>query len=195
MEALWQEQPRILMQLVHEMKEKQGWSKRGVTTIDTPVAGTAETAYIPDENDAGEEAADDRFRYLTVKDEEIITADFAADLTGGKVTFLTIEVSEDMEAVMHYTYGTEEKNGAKWGSENGEENVFDLIAAPDEDYGVSWTDEKVTLKKGMNIFYISGSDMNFKMHFEVQGLDKSKVTYVGAYTREEALEKLKIRLN
>ena len=27
MEELWQEQPKTLMQLVHKMKEKQGWQE------------------------------------------------------------------------------------------------------------------------------------------------------------------------
>lgn len=33
MEALWQKQPKTLMQLVYEMKEKQGWSKSTTNTI------------------------------------------------------------------------------------------------------------------------------------------------------------------
>lgn len=33
MEELWQEQPRTLMQLVHKMKEKQGWSKSTTSTV------------------------------------------------------------------------------------------------------------------------------------------------------------------
>lgn len=33
MEALWQSQPKTLMQLVHEMKEKQGWSKSTTNTL------------------------------------------------------------------------------------------------------------------------------------------------------------------
>lgn len=33
MEALWQEQPRTLMQLVRRMKERQGWSKSTTSTV------------------------------------------------------------------------------------------------------------------------------------------------------------------
>ncbi len=33
MEVLWQSQPKTLMQLVHEMKERQGWSKSTTNTI------------------------------------------------------------------------------------------------------------------------------------------------------------------
>ena len=33
MEELWQEQPKTLMQLVHKMKEKQGWSKSTTSTV------------------------------------------------------------------------------------------------------------------------------------------------------------------
>lgn len=33
MEELWQEQPKTLMQLVHRMKEKQGWSKSTTSTV------------------------------------------------------------------------------------------------------------------------------------------------------------------
>ena len=43
MEALWQEQPKTLMQLVYEMKEKQGWSK---STTGTMLRRMQEKAYI-----------------------------------------------------------------------------------------------------------------------------------------------------
>lgn len=33
MEELWQAQPQTLMQLVHKMKEKQGWSKSTTNTV------------------------------------------------------------------------------------------------------------------------------------------------------------------
>ena len=33
MEELWEEQPKTLMQLVHKMKEKQGWSKSTTSTM------------------------------------------------------------------------------------------------------------------------------------------------------------------
>lgn len=43
MEVLWQQQPRTLMQLVHEMKEKQGWSK---STTNTMLRRMQEKGYI-----------------------------------------------------------------------------------------------------------------------------------------------------
>lgn len=33
MEVLWEEQPRTLMQMVHELKERQGWSKSTTGTM------------------------------------------------------------------------------------------------------------------------------------------------------------------
>lgn len=37
---------------------------------------------------------------------------------------------------------------------------------------------------------LTGDELSCKMHFEVTEIDKTKVTYVGAYTREEALKKI-----
>lgn len=134
------------------------------------------------------------FHTLTITDQDPITAEFDVELDGGEATFLVIEVTEDMEATAHYTYTTYEQEGAAWGyylygSEA--KTTFDLRSGTENVYLKFWTDESVALKQGRNIFYISGNDTSCKMHFEVSGLDHTKVSYVGMYLQEEALEMLK----
>lgn len=64
MEALWQKQPQTLMQLVHGMKEKQGWSK---STTNTMLRRMQEKEYIKYEE--GEKA---RLYYTNIRRETVI---------------------------------------------------------------------------------------------------------------------------
>lgn len=133
------------------------------------------------------------FHTLTITDQDPITAEFDVELDGGEATFLVIEVTEDMEATAHYTYTTHEQDGAAWGYYlHGSEakTSFDLRSGTENVYLKFWTDESVALKQGRNIFYISGNDTSCKMHFEISGLDHTKVSYVGMRIQEEALEML-----
>ncbi len=100
---------------------------------------------------------------------------------------------EDMEATVHYSYTTREKEGAIWGyylNGSNEKTSFELKAGTENVYGMFWTDKEIALKQGTNVFYIAGDDISCKMCFEIPEIDKAKVSYVGAYTKEEALEKL-----
>lgn len=98
-----------------------------------------------------------------------------------------------MEAAAHYSYTTKEKTGAAWGyylSGSEDKTVFALKAGTENVYDMFWTDEPIKLKQGTNVFYISGDNISCKMHFEILGIDESKVSYVGAYTKEEAIDGL-----
>ena len=85
------------------------------------------------------------------------------------------------------TYTTHDEPGVTLGYciEDGERTTFDLKSATDPAYEGLWTTKEVTLKKGMNVFYLSGVDVSCKMRFEISGIDQTKVTYIGAFPREE----------
>ncbi len=141
---------------------------------------------------------DDPSDSITIADGEMISAEFDIDLTEKETTFLTLEVTEDMETVAHYSYTTREKEGAVWGYYSGgseDKEVFELRAGTESVYDMFWTDETIALKMGMNVFYITGDDISCKMHFMLPKIDQSKVSYVGAYTKEEAQEKIKEMLH
>lgn len=83
MEALWQKQPQTLMQLVHEMKEKQGWSK---STTNTMLRRMQEKDYIRYEE--GEKA---RLYYTNIKREIVVlkeTETFLKRTYGGSLGML-----------------------------------------------------------------------------------------------------------
>lgn len=154
-----------------------------------------ENVSLPDmqENDA-ESFTEEHCESITIADQEVICSEFDIDLTEDETTFLTLEVTEDTEATAHYSYTTREKEGAVWGyyvSGSEEKTAFELRAGTESVYDMFWTDKTIALKRGTNIFYISGDDVSCKMHFELPKIDKSKVSYVGAYTKEEAQEKVR----
>lgn len=83
MEELWHNQPRTLMQLVHEMKEKQGWSK---STTNTMIRRMQEKGYI--RYIEGEKA---RLYFTDLKREEVVlkeTETFLKRTYGGSLGML-----------------------------------------------------------------------------------------------------------
>lgn len=154
-------------------------------TVDSDISNTSEKEI--------EKLQKEIFNDLTISDKDVITVDFDVTLTGNNATFLAIEVTENTKAILHFTYSTQNESGLKIGyypEESDDKTEFDLSAEPDDAYDSVWVDEDVSLKKGMNVFYISGDANSCKMHMEVNELDKDIVSYVGAYTRDEALEKI-----
>lgn len=106
MEELWRSQPRTLMQLVHEMKEKQGWSK---STTNTVIRRMQEKGYIRYKE--GEKA---RLYFTDLKREEVVlkeTESFLKRTFGGSLgmlvnTFvendqLTREDIEELRQILH----------------------------------------------------------------------------------------------
>lgn len=101
-----------------------------------------------------------------------LVSEFDINLTKDRTTFLIVEAEEDTKAVAHYTYTTREEDGAKWGCclDGGADSaVYELTAGTELVYGMFWTDKTIPLKKGKNIFYISGEGVSCKMHFELKG--------------------------
>ena len=83
MEALWQKQPKTLMQLVYEMKEKQGWSK---STTNTILRRMQEKGHIRYEE--GEKA---RLYFIDLKREAVVlqeTESFLKRTYGGSLGLL-----------------------------------------------------------------------------------------------------------
>lgn len=83
MEVLWEEQPQTLMQLVHKMKEKQGWSK---STTNTILRRMQEKGYI-----RYEEGARARLYFTEVRREEVVskeTESFLKRTYGGSLGML-----------------------------------------------------------------------------------------------------------
>lgn len=109
MEELWQSQPRTLMQLVHEMKEKQGWSK---STTNTVIRRMQEKGYIRYKE--GEKA---RLYFTDLKREEVVlkeTKTFLKRTFGGSLgmlvnTFVENDqlTGEDIEELRQILYKAE----------------------------------------------------------------------------------------
>jgi len=111
MEALWQEQPRTLMQLVCEMKRQQGWSK---STTNTMLRRMQEKGYISYEE--GEKA---RLYFTDLKRDEVVlkeTESFLKRTYGGSLglllsTFVESDqlTKKDIEELRQILHKAEEK--------------------------------------------------------------------------------------
>lgn len=53
--------------------------------------------------------------------------------------------------------------------------IIELKAATEPVYGGFWIDRDVVLKKGKNIFFLSGQDITCKMRFELVDFEKDKI--------------------
>ncbi len=128
------------------------------------------------------------FRSLTANNGNPITGQFDVYLSETEAVFLYIEVQEETKVTMDFTYTTHEKPGVKFGyylEGEDDKTTFELESATDEAYDTVWTAKKITLQKGMNVFYLSGEDVSCSMRYEISGAEQSKVTYVGAFPRQE----------
>ncbi len=111
MESLWEEQPRTLMQLVHEMKRQQGWSK---STTNTMLRRMQEKGYISYEE--GEKA---RLYFTDLKRDEVVlkeTESFLKRTCGGSLglllnTFVESDqlTKKDIEELRQILHKAEEK--------------------------------------------------------------------------------------
>ena len=70
---------------------------------------------------------------------------------------LRVPVEEDCKAMLHYTYTTEDADGAVlWLENDGETLLMDeLAAATDENYENIWEVGEITLLAGENVFSLS----------------------------------------
>ncbi len=124
------------------------------------------------------------FNELTVSDEPGISADADCWLYGDIAEFMKITVKEDTQAVVRYTYTTDDEGNLELGvypKNNDEVTYFTLKKATDEAYGTIWAEKEITLEAGENIFYISGRDIPCKIRVEVTGIDPDLTEDVSAF--------------
>lgn len=117
MEELWQDQPKTLMQIVHGMKEKQGWSK---STTGTMLRRMREKGYIRYE--AGEKA---RLYFAVLERKDVVlreTESFLRRAYGGSLLTLMNTFVEnhhltaaDIEELREILHKAEEKEPATAG--------------------------------------------------------------------------------
>lgn len=70
---------------------------------------------------------------------------------------LRVPVEVDCKAMLHYTYTTEDADGAVLWLENDGETLLmeELAAATDESYETNWQVGQITLRAGENVFSLS----------------------------------------
>lgn len=78
-------------------------------------------------------------------------------LDGERQEILRVPVEEDCKAMLHYTYTTEDADGAVLWLENGERELLmhELAATTDENYENIWEVGEITLRAGDNVFSLS----------------------------------------
>lgn len=78
-------------------------------------------------------------------------------LDGERQEILRVPVEEDCKAMLHYTYTTEDADGAVLWLENDGETLLmeELAAATDESYETNWQVGQITLLAGENVFSLS----------------------------------------
>lgn len=160
------------------------------------LAACGSTANSADSGHAFFNSESSTFHSLTISDKDAITVELDVYLLDTEAAFLAVEVSEDMEGDMYYTYSASGTDSLILGygpeDKNKERTEFSLPAETESDG--NRRKEKVYLKKGFNVFYLSGQDTSCKMQVEITGLDKTKVTYVGMSSsdKEEIMEELSV---
>lgn len=133
------------------------------------------------------------FRELTIDAGDPVTAEFEVYLSENEGNIFYIEAAEDTDITLKYTYSTNDEDGVELGcyaEDEDSKTVFKLSPATDEAYDAIWSNDTVSLKKGMNIIYISGNDVTCKMYCEINDLDRSKITYVGGSPKDNQMEEL-----
>lgn len=115
------------------------------------------------------------FNSLNVEFADAITADFEVYLSETDVTFLCVDAKEDTDAILSYTYSKDEGPvklfyGPKEGTE---------LSSITLDSGASSGDiegtEDIVLKKGMNLFYMTGTDCTCQMSVKIDGYSKGSI--------------------
>lgn len=128
------------------------------------------------------------FNTLTEDMGDVISVDFDVYLKETQASFLFLEVPEDTLVTMRYTYSTSDQDGVSLGyylEGSGDKTMEELTAATDKAYNAFWTEEKITLKKGMNVMFLSGEDRSARMHVEIEGLAQDKRIYASAFPKKE----------
>lgn len=123
------------------------------------------------------------FHSLNVTEGDPVTAKLDVYLNGPEAEFLFVEAVEDCDVKISYTYTTDASDGVSFGcyhEADGRSDTDELTAATEKAYEGFWTDEIVSLKKGMNVFFLSGTDKNCRMYLELSAEKPELLSYTGA---------------
>lgn len=122
------------------------------------------------------------FHSLKISEDEPVTVDLDVYLSETEAEFLSLEVSEDCKVSLDYTYSTRGQDGIILGYRHetaSDHHSWQLAAAAEDAYGAISNSEILSLKKGMNHFYLSGDDRDCKMHLEIEISGSGEITYAG----------------
>lgn len=101
-------------------------------------------------------------------------------LSGERQEILRVPVEVDCKAMLHYTYTTEDTDGAVlWLENDGETLLMDeLAAATDESYETNWQVGQITLRAGDNVFSLSaptGEQVSCQMTLSLDEFDEDSL--------------------
>lgn len=101
-------------------------------------------------------------------------------LDGERQEILRVPVEVDCKAMLHYTYTTEDADGAVlWLENDGETLLMDeLAAATDESYETNWQVGQITLRAGDNVFSLSaptGEQVSCQMTLSLDEFDEDSL--------------------
>lgn len=154
----------------------------------TPSSAGTEASFVSAGNTKEEkrpffDAQSTIFHSLNVTEGDPVTAELNVYLNGPEAEFLFVEAVEDCDVKISYTYTTYASDGVSFGcyhEADGQSNADELTAATEKAYEAFWTDEIVSLKKGMNAFFLSGTDKNCRMSLELRAEKPELLSYTGA---------------
>lgn len=101
-------------------------------------------------------------------------------LDGERQEILRVPVEVDCKAMLHYTYTTEDADGAVLWLENDGETLLmeELAAATDESYETNWQVGQITLCAGDNVFSLSapeGEPVSCQMTLSLDEFDEDSL--------------------
>lgn len=123
------------------------------------------------------------FDHLEASDDKTISADFEVYLSEEEGRFLFIELNRDVDAVMEFTC-TKDEGAAELGFDpgNGGERISFELGAGAIGEEAAYT-ENISLKKGMNIFYMAGDGCTCRISCRIEGVDPETRSYVSAFPK------------
>lgn len=119
---------------------------------------------------------------ITEETETTVTYEMAEprSLDGERQEILRVPVEVDCQAMLHYTYTTEDADGAVLWLENDGETLLmeELAAATDESYETNWQVGQITLRAGDNVFSLSaptGEQVSCQMTLSLDEFDEDSL--------------------
>lgn len=104
------------------------------------------------------------------------------DLAAEDTEIYYLNLANDANAILRYTYSTDDKEGAILGYYNNSDTTpttIELLPATEEGYNAIWSEESVELKAGENTFYLTGDEIHCKMILQIDGISDDSIIYAG----------------